>query len=104
MRLASLLSAARRCLRRLTIVPAHLVTLAPPQHVVFGQVISNKSLVRRIEALETESDKPVEDVKVADCGELSEEAWQAISSAEAGKAGNDRYEDWCVRRRRCPAL
>jgi cyclophilin family peptidyl-prolyl cis-trans isomerase len=88
-------SAERGFVARL-LIPRPLAALSASQHVVFGQVISNKSLVRRIESLETVSDKPVEDVKIADCGVLSEEDWQALSSAEAGKAGKDRYEDWCV--------
>lgn len=64
------------------------------QHVVFGQVISGKSLVRKIESLETVSDKPVEDVKIADCGVLSEEEWTQLSTAEEGKGGKDIWEDW----------
>ncbi|KAJ1725055.1 peptidyl-prolyl cis-trans isomerase cpr6 [Coemansia erecta] len=41
------------------------------KHVVFGQVLKGKYVVRAIEATKTgDSDKPVEDVIVADCGEL----------------------------------
>ncbi|KAJ2857259.1 peptidyl-prolyl cis-trans isomerase cpr6, partial [Coemansia asiatica] len=41
------------------------------KHVVFGQVLKGKYLVRAIEAEPTgASDKPVQDVIIADCGEL----------------------------------
>ena len=35
------------------------------KHVVFGEVISGKSIVRQIENLPTQSDKPVKDVIIA---------------------------------------
>lgn len=41
------------------------------KHVVFGRVIEGHSIVRLMESAETESDKPVKEIKVADCGELA---------------------------------
>jgi peptidyl-prolyl isomerase D len=64
------------------------------KHVVFGEVLNGKSIVRQIENLRTEgSDKPVQDVTITDCGELT--------GAEAGAAvqktpdsTGDPYEDF----------
>merc|ERR1712212_854574 len=43
------------------------------KHVVFGRVLQGYRGVDTIENLETESDKPKQDVKIEDCGELKEE-------------------------------
>ncbi|KAI8802656.1 cyclophilin-like domain-containing protein, partial [Cladochytrium replicatum] len=40
------------------------------KHVVFGQVISGQDLVRQIENLETEKDRPLKPVIISNCGEL----------------------------------
>ena len=40
------------------------------KHVVFGRVVNGMDLVKEIEALPTESDKPLSDVVIADCGEV----------------------------------
>jgi cyclophilin family peptidyl-prolyl cis-trans isomerase len=40
------------------------------KHVVFGKVVSGMDLVRRIEKLDTTSDKPNIDVVIANCGQL----------------------------------
>jgi cyclophilin family peptidyl-prolyl cis-trans isomerase len=40
------------------------------KHVVFGKVVSGMDVVRRIEKLDTTSDKPNIDVVIADCGEV----------------------------------
>ena len=43
------------------------------KHVVFGKVVKGEDVVRKMEASETgESDRPVKDVKIVDCGELSD--------------------------------
>lgn len=43
------------------------------KHVVFGEVVQGKGIVRQLERCEKgASDKPVEDWVIADCGELSE--------------------------------
>lgn len=52
-----------------------ITTVATPhlngKHVVFGEVLSGKSIVRRIERTEKgESDRPVQDCVITDCGEL----------------------------------
>ena len=41
------------------------------KHVVFGEVVEGKGIVRKIEGLKTQSDKPVHDVTIVDCGELT---------------------------------
>lgn len=41
------------------------------KHVVFGEVIDGKGIIRKIEGLKTQSDKPVHDVTIvgtSDCG------------------------------------
>jgi peptidyl-prolyl isomerase D len=75
-----------------TSLPAHL----DGKHVVFGSVISGKSLVRRIENLPTKSgDCPVEEVKIEECGVLSEgETVGAEGAKGAEEEGGDVYEDW----------
>lgn len=66
------------------------------KHVVFGEVIAGKSVVRQIEKLRTESgDKPAEPAAIVDCGELSGDDALNIGS-QAGKpdALGDPYEDF----------
>lgn len=61
------------------------------KHVVFGEVISGKGIVRKIEALKTNpSDKPLKPVTIMDCGELSGND----SVSEPGKDEADPYEDF----------
>ncbi|XBW35955.1 hypothetical protein QEN19_001528 [Hanseniaspora menglaensis] len=43
------------------------------KHVVFGEVAMGKRLVKKIENLKTENDKPVDDVVIEDCGVLPED-------------------------------
>ncbi|KAL2178236.1 cyclophilin-like domain-containing protein [Thermothelomyces heterothallicus CBS 202.75] len=74
-----------------------ITTVATPhldgKHVVFGEVLSGKSVVRRIENLRTQSDKPIQDAVIADCGELSPS--EAISAdTKAPDAYGDEYEDY----------
>ncbi|OKL62237.1 Peptidyl-prolyl cis-trans isomerase D [Talaromyces atroroseus] len=63
------------------------------KHVVFGQVINGKSLVRKIENMPTQADKPTSDVVVADCGELTGEEY-ANADKKAVDATGDPYEDY----------
>jgi peptidyl-prolyl isomerase D len=42
------------------------------KHVVFGKVLKGKGIIRTIEFLDTVSDKPTQEVKITDCGELAE--------------------------------
>ncbi|KAK0614975.1 40 kDa peptidyl-prolyl cis-trans isomerase [Bombardia bombarda] len=63
------------------------------KHVVFGEVLSGKSVVRQLEALPTQSDKPIRDAVIADCGELSG-AEAAQAETKAPDALGDEYEDF----------
>ncbi|KAI1136168.1 cyclophilin-like domain-containing protein [Hypoxylon sp. FL0543] len=63
------------------------------KHVVFGEVKSGKSVVRQIENLRTNADKPEKDAVIADCGELSAAAATASDAKTADKYG-DQYEDF----------
>ncbi|KAJ5111172.1 hypothetical protein N7532_001707 [Penicillium argentinense] len=63
------------------------------KHVVFGEVINGKSVVRKIENLRTQSDKPEVDVKVIECGQLSGEDYENASKRVQDATG-DPYEDY----------
>ena len=63
------------------------------KHVVFGEVINGKSLVRKIENMPTQSDKPNVDVKVVDCGELKGEDYENANKRVQDATG-DPYEDF----------
>ena len=65
------------------------------KHVVFGEVINGKNLVRRIENIPTQSDKPQHEVKVAECGELTpgSEGYEGATEKTMDKTG-DKYEDY----------
>ncbi|OKO97230.1 Peptidyl-prolyl cis-trans isomerase D [Penicillium subrubescens] len=63
------------------------------KHVVFGEVLNGKSLIRKIENMPTQSDKPKTDVTVVDCGELSGEDW-ANADKRVQDATGDPYEDF----------
>lgn len=47
------------------------------KHVVFGKVIENLDLLDKVENLETENDKPKEDVVIVDCGVCSK--WMILT-------------------------
>lgn len=75
-----------------------ITTVATPhldnKHVVFGHVLSGKGIVRQIENLPTQSgDKPVKDVVITDCGELTGEAALAADIKQPDAMG-DTYEDF----------
>jgi peptidyl-prolyl isomerase D len=63
------------------------------KHVVFGEVINGKSIIRKIESMKTTNDKPFEDVTVVDCGELSGEDYENATKRIADATG-DPYEDF----------
>ncbi|KAI0012292.1 cyclophilin-like domain-containing protein [Xylariaceae sp. FL0662B] len=63
------------------------------KHVVFGEVKTGKSIVRQIENLHTQNDKPVKDATITDCGELTGAAAEA-PDAKAPDALGDPYEDF----------
>ena len=64
------------------------------KHVVFGEVINGKNIIRKIENLATQSDKPTGgDVVVADCGQLEGGSYNAATE-KAPDATGDPYEDF----------
>jgi len=64
------------------------------KHVVFGEVINGKSIIREIENLKTQSgDKPVQDATITDCGELSGDDYEKATQKIADVTG-DPYEDF----------
>lgn len=63
------------------------------KHVVFGEVINGKSIVRKIENMPTQADKPTTDVTIVDCGELSGEDYENATKQVADATG-DPYEDY----------
>jgi len=64
------------------------------KHVVFGEVINGKSIVRQIENLKTQSgDKPFHDATIIDCGELTGEDYDKATEKISDATG-DPYEDF----------
>ena len=64
--------------------------------MVFGEVVSGKSVVRQVESLPTQTgDAPTRDAVVVDCGELTgDEAAQVGDGPKQPDALGDRYEDY----------
>lgn len=63
------------------------------KHVVFGAVINGKNIVRKIENLPTQSDKPNREVTIADCGQLSGLEFNSATQKALDSTG-DPYEDY----------
>ncbi|KAM0333234.1 hypothetical protein ACHAQA_001894 [Verticillium albo-atrum] len=64
------------------------------KHVVFGEVLNGKSIIRQLENLPTQNgDKPVKDAIIADCGLLTGDAALA-GDVKAPDATGDAYEDF----------
>lgn len=64
------------------------------KHVVFGQAIAGKSLVRELESQTTDSgDKPLETCTISDCGQLTYEEAMAAKSTSSDGTG-DVLEDY----------
>jgi peptidyl-prolyl isomerase D len=64
------------------------------KHVVFGEIIGGKSVVRQIENERTEpGDKPMHTVVISDCGELTGDA-AAAAETKAPDSLGDQYEDF----------
>ncbi|PSN72264.1 hypothetical protein BS50DRAFT_569794 [Corynespora cassiicola Philippines] len=64
------------------------------KHVVFGEVINGKSIVRQIENLKTQSgDKPWHDAVIVDCGELTGEDYDKATEKVPDPTG-DPYEEY----------
>lgn len=76
------------------------ITVAPTdhldgKHVVFGEVIKGKSIVRQIENLPTNTgDVPSLPIVIADCGQLS--ADDPSLTEESAQDSSDPYEDYPV--------
>lgn len=77
-----------------------ITTVATPhldnKHVVFGEVLSGKSVVRQIENLRVSAgDKPAQPVRIVDCGQLSGDDAE-LAGTQSGKpdALGDSYEDF----------
>lgn len=73
-----------------------VTTIATPhldgKHVVFGELIQGKSIIRAVENTKTgENDKPVEDVVITDCGEL-DPSFEVEAKQDDGTG--DIYEDY----------
>ncbi|WVQ73623.1 peptidyl-prolyl cis-trans isomerase D [Cryptococcus sp. DSM 104548] len=64
------------------------------KHVVFGKVLSNRSLVRRIESIPTNSDKPIQPVVITSAGVLSPEEIQKIEEENKAKQVNSDGDIW----------
>ncbi|CAG8954395.1 hypothetical protein HYFRA_00006022 [Hymenoscyphus fraxineus] len=65
------------------------------KHVVFGEVISGKSIIRKIESQPTQAgDKPNKDVTITDCGELTQEEAALAAETKVADATGDEYADF----------
>lgn len=62
------------------------------KHVVFGEVLTGKSIIRKVENLATQADKPQQDVTITDCGELPSN--ESVSEAKTVDSTGDPYEDF----------
>ncbi|PHH55816.1 41 kDa peptidyl-prolyl cis-trans isomerase [Ceratocystis fimbriata CBS 114723] len=64
------------------------------KHVVFGEVIAGKSIVRSIEGSHTDgSDRPTKPVEIVDCGELSADE-PTTSNSDVADPYGDKYSDY----------
>ncbi len=62
------------------------------KHVVFGEVLTGKSIIRKIENLPTQADKPQQDVTITDCGEIFGD--ENPSETKTADSTGDPYEDF----------
>ncbi|MCJ1254038.1 peptidyl-prolyl cis-trans isomerase cpr6 [Lignoscripta atroalba] len=63
------------------------------KHVVFGEVLDGKGIVRKIEDLKTQNDNPIRDIKIVDCGQLTGDAATGAIKKIVDDTG-DPYEDF----------
>lgn len=63
------------------------------KHVVFGEVLNGKSVVRKVENMPTQADKPTTDVTIVGCGELTGDEYENADK-KAPDATGDPYEDF----------
>lgn len=65
------------------------------KHVVFGEVLTGKSTIRKIEQMKTDAtDRPGKPVVIADCGQLS--GPEALASTATEDNTGDKYEDFPI--------
>jgi peptidyl-prolyl isomerase D len=65
------------------------------RHVIFGQVIKGKSVVREIENGKTSAgDVPQSPIVIIDCGELQPDDPSLQTQPKPVGEGGDPYEDW----------
>ncbi|KAI8070313.1 peptidyl-prolyl cis-trans isomerase D [Thamnidium elegans] len=60
------------------------------KHVVFGKVLKGKAVIRTLEFLETNSDKPLKEAVITNCGELAEGEDDGVPVSADG----DNYEEF----------
>lgn len=73
-----------------TVLTPHL----DKKHVVFGEVINGKSIIRQIENLKTQTgDKPLHDATIIDCGELTGDDYDKATEKVSDATG-DPFEDY----------
>merc|ERR1712012_392346 len=71
------------------------ITTAPAPHldglhVIFGQVVSGKEVVKEIEELDTDKkDRPLQDVRIVNCGELIRKAKPQTKKKEKSSASDE---------------
>ncbi|XP_052795457.1 peptidyl-prolyl cis-trans isomerase D-like [Mya arenaria] len=74
-----------------------ITTVATPhldnKHVVFGKVLKGWNVVRALEYMEKEEEKPIKECRIADCGELAE--GEDDGCVENDGTG-DKYADWPI--------
>jgi len=63
------------------------------KHVVFGKVLKGMGFVKDIESMETEQDKPLKDVIIADCGEIDRDKLDLSSGLVEDDGTEDKFPD-----------
>ncbi|CBQ71531.1 probable U-snRNP-associated cyclophilin [Sporisorium reilianum SRZ2] len=65
------------------------------KHVVFGRVLAGKGVVRRVEGVKTTGgDRPVEDVRIAGCGQFDDAQVEERSWGIEADPTGDTYEEY----------
>merc|ERR1712083_1273483 len=71
------------------------ITTAPAPHldglhVIFGQVVGGKEVVKEIEDLDTDKkDRPLQDIRIVNCGELIRKAKPQTKKKEKSSASDE---------------
>ena len=63
------------------------------KHVVFGEVINGKNVVRKVENVRTKKDTPLITVRVVGCGQLTGQDYEDATKPVVDSTG-DSYEDY----------